>query len=137
MSFAFRQKILFRHCDPDGLVFYPRLVEIINDGVEAMFAEALEWPFEEMLQTGGTPTVRLELEFQAPVLHGEALELTITPVRIGRSSLELTHAARVAGAPRFHARHVLVRIGAQAPRRPEPWPEPVRARLEQMMKGQA
>ena len=134
MSYIHRQKILFRHCDPDGFVFYPRLVEIINDAVEGFFAEVLRWPFQEMLKTGGVPTVALELAFQAPALHGEDLELALDAVRLGRTSLELVHVATVAGAPRFSARHTLVRIGIREPRRPEPWPGEVRARLEEFMK---
>ncbi len=135
MSYIHRQKILFRHCDPDGFVFYPRLVEIVNDAVEGFFAEVLAWPFERMLETGGTPTVALNLEFQVPARHGEALELALDVTRLGRSSLELTHVARVAGAPRFSARHTLVRIGRSEPRRAEPWPEAVRSRIEDFAKG--
>ena len=135
MSYLHRQKILFRYCDPDGFVFYPRLVEIINDAVEGFFADVLDWPFEEMLETGGTPTVNLNIDFHAPAVHGDRLELALDVVRLGRSSLELSHKARACGTPCFSARHTLVRIGAKEPRGAEPWPDPVRARIETVMKG--
>ncbi|MEL6103010.1 MAG: acyl-CoA thioesterase, partial [Pseudomonadota bacterium] len=28
MSFQFLQKVLFKHCDPAGIVFYPRYFEM-------------------------------------------------------------------------------------------------------------
>ena len=35
MGFEFRQTIGFKHCDPAGIVFYPRYFEMFNDCVEA------------------------------------------------------------------------------------------------------
>ena len=32
--FSFSQDIGFRHCDPAGIVFYPRYFEMMNDAVE-------------------------------------------------------------------------------------------------------
>jgi 4-hydroxybenzoyl-CoA thioesterase len=37
MAFVMNQKVLFKHCDPAGVVFYPRYFEMINDCVEALF----------------------------------------------------------------------------------------------------
>lgn len=39
MLFTFTQKVLFKHCDPAGIVFYPRYFEIINDCIEAFFEQ--------------------------------------------------------------------------------------------------
>jgi 4-hydroxybenzoyl-CoA thioesterase len=39
MLFSINQKVLFKHCDPAGIVFYPRYFEMINDCVEAFFDE--------------------------------------------------------------------------------------------------
>ena len=50
--FTFLQKVQFKHCDPAGIVFYPRFIEMINDAVEAMFDEAIGWPFEVLLRDG-------------------------------------------------------------------------------------
>ena len=54
--FSFPQSILFKHCDPAGIGFYPRYVEIINDAVEALFGDFLGWTFAEIVKTGGVPT---------------------------------------------------------------------------------
>ena len=135
MSYEYNQKVLFKYCDPDGFVFYPRLVEMINDTVEGFFAEALNWPFEEMLKTSGTPTVRLEIDFAAPAIHGEQLRIALTVEQIGSSSLTLSHRATCNGALRFSARQTLVRITAEPPRKSAPWPDAIRARLESHRKG--
>ena len=41
MSFTLTQKVLFKHCDPAGIVFYPRYFEMINDCVEAFSTRPL------------------------------------------------------------------------------------------------
>ena len=135
MSYRYHQKVLFKYCDPDGFVFYPRLVEMINDTVEGFFAEALDWPFEEMLKTSGVPTVRLEVDFAAPAIHGEELVIALEVARVGTSSLELRHTATCAGALRFGARQTLVHIAATPPRKSTPWPAPIRTRLQSHLKG--
>ena len=42
--FRFKQKVLFKHCDPAGIVFFPRYFEMMNDCVETFFDEALGIP---------------------------------------------------------------------------------------------
>ena len=39
-----RRKVLFKHCDPAGIVFHPRYFETVNDCVAAFF-DALGDPF--------------------------------------------------------------------------------------------
>ena len=51
--YEFHQKVLFKHCDPAGIVFFPRYYEMVNDCVEAFFADVLDWPFEAMHGAGG------------------------------------------------------------------------------------
>ena len=83
MSFTFTQKVLFRHCDPAGIVFYPRYFEMINDCVEAFF-ESLNYPFYEMHKAGhGVPTAQIETRFIAPSRHGEVLDLQLNCHKLG------------------------------------------------------
>ena len=56
--FHYTQKVMFKHCDPAGIVFYPRYFEMMNDVVESFFAECLGLPFERLLVTAGVPTVQ-------------------------------------------------------------------------------
>lgn len=126
------QKVLFKHCDPAGIVFYPRYFEMINDCVEAFF-DALGEPFEGMHATGrGVPTARIAVDFLRPSRHGDRLSLALRCRRLGRASLDLTVDATAGAETRLAARSTLVHVGAGL--RPEPWPPALRdalaARLE-------
>jgi len=82
--------VRFKHCDPAGIAFYPRLCEFANDTVEAWFAE-LGVGFPELIgQRGlGVPTVALTARFLKPCRHGETLEARLQPVKLGDRSLTL------------------------------------------------
>lgn len=129
--FTWPQKVLFRHCDPAGIVFYPQYFEMINDAVEALFRERLEWPFEKMHETNGGPTVALEALFHAPSRHGDQLDLHMTILKVGRTSLTLHTEAKADSEPRFETKHTMVCIDEAG--KSTPWPKPVRSNLESMI----
>src|SRR6202021_3747690 len=60
--------VRFADCDPAGIVFYPRYLEMFNDLVEQWFREELHWSFAELVTNRGwgLPTVHLEVDFVAP-----------------------------------------------------------------------
>ncbi|MCH2094876.1 MAG: acyl-CoA thioesterase [Rhodobacteraceae bacterium] len=119
MSFTFQQKILFKHCDPAGIVFYPRYFEIINDAVETLFDQVFHWPFEKLHQQGSVPTVSFNITFIAPSRHGDTLELAIRILRVGGASMTLDITARAGSETRFTAEQVLVHTDRAG--RPRPW----------------
>ncbi len=128
---TFEQKVLFKHCDPAGIVFYPRFAEMLNDAVEALFAEALGWPFERIHPDHGVPTAELRFRFLKPCRHGDMLVLKIFLKRLGRSSLSLETRAMRGADLCFEAEQTLVCVGPDG--RPAPWPDEVRARIEKTM----
>jgi 4-hydroxybenzoyl-CoA thioesterase len=123
--FRFQQPILFKHCDPAGIVFYPRFFEIINDAVEAMFDDLLGWSFYQLHPDHSVPTVAMNIHFQAPCRHGDTLNVEITLVKIGRASLTLSTSAFADGTLRFKLDHTLVCVGNLG--QPTPWPDHFRA----------
>ncbi|WP_370398892.1 acyl-CoA thioesterase [Sulfitobacter sp. JB4-11] len=129
MTFAMPQKVQFKHCDPAGIVFYPRYFEMINDCVEAFFDEALEYPFEEMHRKCGVPTAQIAVTFSAPSYHGDRLKITLDCTALGRTSVDLRIEAICEEERRFLATSTLVHIDENG--RPTPWPDPLRARLAQ------
>ncbi|WP_264214324.1 acyl-CoA thioesterase [Leisingera thetidis] len=135
MHFTYPQKILFKHCDPAGIVFYPRFLEMLNDAIEAMFSELLEWPFEAIHEQNAVPTAELNVRFRAPCRHGDQLELRCTLNHVGRTSLSLTTQAvgASAGDLRFEVDQRMVFTGPDG--RPAPWPEAVRAKLNRLMEA--
>ncbi len=133
MVFEFPQKVLFKHCDPAGIVFFPRYFEMINDCVEAFFADEVKWSFEELLATGGVPTAEISTKFKAPSRHGETLMLKLRIEHVGNSSIKLETTATCGGEVRFINRSTLVRVGSNG--RPKGWPDNVRSKLQKVMKG--
>ena len=89
----FRVPILIRfaHCDPAGIVFYPRYFEMLNSVVEDWCAQGLGMDFREMhvVRQLGLPTVHLEVDFVQVSQLGDMLEAQLRVVRLGTSSVEL------------------------------------------------
>lgn len=126
MTFRVAVPILFRHCDPAGIVFYPRYFEIINDTVEAFFAH-LGDPFPAMHAGGrGMPTADIHVTFEAPSRHGDILDVGLRVTRVGGASLGLDVTGTCAGAARFRGESVLVHICKGRALR---WSDPLRAAL--------
>ena len=69
-------EISFKHCDPAGIVFYPRYVEMLNDVVEHWFQHALGCSFAQLhLERAlAIPVADLHCGFIAPSRLGDALE---------------------------------------------------------------
>ncbi|QFT61116.1 1,4-dihydroxy-2-naphthoyl-CoA hydrolase (plasmid) [Sulfitobacter sp. THAF37] len=132
MPFIYHQKVRFRHCDPAGIVFYPRYFEMMNDTVEDFFEKVVLLPFSGMHQDCGVPTAGIEAQFQAPTRLGDQLEIGLTITRLGRSSLGFAYDARCGGEQRFTATSTVVFIDSGG--RPAAWPGTPRARLEEHMK---
>lgn len=110
MTFQVTQKVLFKHCDPAGIVFYPRYFEMINDAVEAFFDEVVGHPFETMHRTHGVPTVNVSASFETASRHGDILDIAVTPTRVGGASLDLTVKATCEEKARFTAQLTLVYV---------------------------
>ncbi|NBZ86358.1 acyl-CoA thioesterase [Stagnihabitans tardus] len=123
MTYRRQIRVEFNHCDPAGIVFYPRYFEMTNSLCENFFRDELGLPYEAMMaENTGVPTVRLEAEFKAPSRLGELLTWVLVVERIGGSSV--TFRAEVPG--RLTIRLTLV----YAPNlKPAPWTAPLRAAL--------
>lgn len=127
MPYIFRQKIMFKHCDPAGIVFYPRYFEMLNDCVEAFFADILHHPFEALHGTGGVPTAQISAQFTAPSRHGDIVDFTLRSAAPGRSSLALDFHATCDGETRLTASSTLVFVDGNG--KPHGWPQSLKAAL--------
>lgn len=130
MIYRRRIPVEFNHCDPAGIVFYPRYFEMTNSVVENFFAEVLDYPFARIVldEGQGVPTVRIEAEFRAPSRLGEVLEFALVPQALGRSSVRFRLGAGVDGAERMRADLTLVWVGRDG--RSAPWPQVIRDGLQ-------
>jgi 4-hydroxybenzoyl-CoA thioesterase len=130
-SFQTTVLVRFADCDPAGIVFYPRLLEMFNNLVEDWCSAALKFSFDDIvLKRGwGLPTVHLEADFIAPSRLGEVLTAKLFVRSIGTSSINADivlcgpdEAERVLG------KIVLVLIDGQS-NRALPFPDTLRNRI--------
>lgn len=133
MSQIFRHtiKVLFQHCDPAGIVFYPRYFEMVNQTVEEWHEVGLKHSFSQMhLEKGyGVPTVSIGAEFTAPSHMGDVLVWTLCVEKLGRTSAHLHIKAMCGEELRMTATPVLVSVD-MATGRPVPWSDEIRARMQ-------
>ncbi|MCU0824439.1 MAG: acyl-CoA thioesterase [Leptospira sp.] len=85
--FLKEEKVKFAHCDPAGIVFYPRYMEMLNELVEDWFEEALGLPFKDMHKGEGMPTIDLKVQFKSPSRLGDLLLKSLWVKNIGKSSV--------------------------------------------------
>ena len=118
----------FNHCDPAGIVFYPRYFEMTNSLVENFFADVMGHSYGAMMDAGqGVPTARLEVNFKVASRLGDKLQWSLEVIRIGGSSVNFMATARVGPQTRLTADLTLVWVNAGKPTR---WPDAMRARFE-------
>jgi 4-hydroxybenzoyl-CoA thioesterase len=123
--------IRFSHCDPAGIVFFPRYMEMFNDLVEDWCRDELGVSFAELhLKRGwGLPTVHLDVDFLSPSTLGDRLAATLRVNHIGTSSIGVDILLCGAdGVERVRGRSALVFIDAGT-RRASPIPSDLRARI--------
>jgi 4-hydroxybenzoyl-CoA thioesterase len=124
----------FNHCDPAGIVFYPRYFEMTNSVVENFFSGVVGYPFARMVAEGrGVPTAGIEIDFRAASRLGDMLDFRLEVARLGRSSVTVSIAASCAGETRLEGKFTLVWLGPDA--RPEPWPATIRATFTDHLTG--
>jgi 4-hydroxybenzoyl-CoA thioesterase len=123
-----QRSVCFAHCDPAGIVFYPRLFEIVHDAKEEFFGTVLGQPFRELFRSlnRGLPMVRLETDMLAPARHGDVLDSAIDVSRLYVMTRE--------GEARLNGRTVVVHTGLDTGR-PVPIDGPLRSALERFMNG--
>lgn len=117
--------IEFGHCDPAGIVFYPRYAEMVNSMVENFFQDEVGYSFARMIDEGhGLPTARLEIDFRKPARLGERLDWTLQVAHLGRTSARF----RIRADDRLEALCTVVWMAPGFV--PAPWPGHIRPALE-------
>jgi len=124
------QTVRFQHCDPAGIVFYPRYYEMLNLTVERFFERQLGYSFNrlhtELHVT--VPTVRIETDFLEASYLEDRLQFQMTLDRIGRSSLAFQISCKCESEERLRAIITLVCIDF-AKKKAVAWPEVIREQV--------
>ncbi len=129
--FSVEYPILFSHCDPAGIVYFPRLFDLLHRAMEDWFTFGLEERFADfIMQKGlGIPTVATKVDFVGPARFGDLLRIELRVLKLGRSSAELGIDAFVAEQPCFKARHTVCCFSHRT-LKAVPIPEELRDRME-------
>ena len=101
--------IRFSHCDPAGIVYFPRFFDLIHQAMEDWFTYGLGERFSDLvMQKGlGTPTVSTQCDFISPARFGDTLTIELSIARLGNASVELLLHATVNARSCFKCRHTI------------------------------
>ncbi|HEY0294924.1 MAG TPA: thioesterase family protein [Bordetella sp.] len=131
-SYGSEMQVRFRHCDPAGIVFYPRYFEMINDFVEEWFDKALGHSYHTLHvdMRLGTPTASIQCDFTAPSRWHDVLRQELAVRRVGGSSisLDVRFVGQDDGRQRLAASLTIVFVDLKT-LRPAPPPDALRSRL--------
>nr|WP_251864695.1 acyl-CoA thioesterase [Achromobacter sp. Marseille-Q4962] len=130
--FVSEVEVRFRHCDPAGIVFYPRYFEMINDFVEEWFDKGMGLPFHALHVERhiGTPMASVQCDFTAPSRWHERLRQVLEVRRIGGASFRAdVRFEGPDGQPRLRARLTIVTVDLRA-MKSTPLPADLRERMQ-------
>ena len=128
-------QVEFNHCDPAGIVFYPRYFEMVNSVVENFFGDVIGRSFAAMHNdaASGVPTVAVETSFLRPSRLGDKVLFSLKIEKIGGSSLRVLIEGRGPDGLRLTVRMTVAWIDHM---KAAPWPADMRAALERYQETQ-
>jgi 4-hydroxybenzoyl-CoA thioesterase len=129
-TFRHQTKVMFQHCDPAAIVFYPRYFEMINAVIETFFDDAMGWSFRQMhvVDGVGVPLGQISTAFHAASRLGDRLDWSLSFSRIGGASADFRIAAACVDQPRLTATGTLVLVDLKR-MKSRRWPDARRATL--------
>lgn len=132
-DFETRITVRFQHCDPAGIVFFPRWYEMLNEVVERWFDEGLGCDFRELHgpMHSGIPALSTKADYRSPGLLGESVLWRLRIVKLGGSSIALrVEGEGEDGRPRVGFDHVIVFADLGPPPKAKRVPDDLRRRME-------
>ena len=129
--FSVDYPILFSHCDPAGIVYFPRFFDLLHQAMEEWFTFGLEERFADFIvkKRLGIPTVGTKVDFVGPARFGDLLRIELRVLKLGRRSIEFGIDAFVGEQPCFKARHTVCCF-SQDTFKAVPIPDDLRGRME-------
>mgnify|MGYP003886230833 CR=1 FL=1 len=141
-SFAHRVTARFGDCDPVGILYYPRFFDWFHRAMEAWYGH-LGLPYQHLLQERlvGFPSVHAEADYRTPVRFGDTVEVRLTVLEFGRSTIALGFEVWGDGEARARATGRVVTVvmcldpTSERHMRAIACPDDVRARIERFVEG--
>jgi len=134
--FTHDQLIRFSHCDPAGIVYFPRFFDLAHATMEDWFCLALGQSLPELIRQRriGTPTVSVQCEFAKPLRMGDTLRFELRVLRLGNASVQLAYSGKKDGVEHLKMVQTIAFMaldGGSA----TPIPDDLRERIEQYLAG--
>jgi 4-hydroxybenzoyl-CoA thioesterase len=113
--FQSEKLIRFHHCDPAGIVFYPQYFVLFHELLEDWFNRGLGLDYAAFVskERRGLPTAHIDCDFRVPSKIGDTVQMRLSVIRIGTSSLTLDVSVHGGGMLRVTAKQVLVLISLE------------------------
>jgi len=129
--FERQERVRFGHCDPAGIVFYPRYFEMLNALVEDWISQGLGVDYAQLLgpRRVGLPSVSLAADFKRISRMGDVLRQRVAIAKLGRTSLALSISFDGEDGQRVAFEQVLVCTSLET-HKPQPFPDDLRVALE-------
>ena len=91
--FALKLPVHFGDVDYARILYYPRLLHYCHVSMEAFFSEITGRSYAHLLAERklGFPTVHLDVTYRKPIPYGSTLNMKVSVVRIGTSSVDLRY----------------------------------------------
>ncbi len=88
-----RVQVFWGHCDPAGIVYFPRFFDMFHEAMETWFAACLGAPYDDVIvrRKIGFPSVHTEADFKKPTAFGEPVVVELRLEHLGRSSMRLAY----------------------------------------------
>ena len=93
-AFTSQVEVRFRHCDPAGIVYAPRFLEMFGESTIMLFEKALGVRKKDMLNAQGVlgfPMVDVAAQFMRPAAYGDNVVLEAEAPDFGNSSFTIRH----------------------------------------------
>jgi YbgC/YbaW family acyl-CoA thioester hydrolase len=130
-AFSTVLQVRFGHVDPAGIAYFPRIYDYLHDVFEELWEEHIGQRYYHLLleRRIGFPLVHSEVDFQAPLRFGDRPVVSVTCIRLGRSSIGLRYRFTLGDKHLLEARMTTVCTDLET-MTPIPIPDDFRARFE-------
>ncbi len=131
--FVHRHRVRYHEVDAHEHVYNARYLEYVDAAMIELLRD-LGWSFNEAVALGFDPLLaRAQIDFRRAAVFDEQLEIAVSPLRLGRSSLELSFAVRTSAGEAI-ADIIVVYVNVDpAESGATPIPSLVRAELERRL----
>ena len=134
--FVHDQLIRFSHCDPAGIVYFPRFFDLAHSTMEDWFADGLGQPLPDLIRDRriGTPTVTIQTDFLKPLRMGDTLRFELRVTKAGNASVQLAYSGKKNGVEHLRITQTIAFMALDAGTA-TPIPKDLRPRIEDYLAG--